>query len=100
MSNEPNTPKEELTAGSGLSVRLGAAENMDWRNNLSDLPDFDKACLIYETLPTGETVIHRKIIPFVKCEPMKGSDPVAFTDKDGAWFVVYGHEGGPHKSRV
>lgn len=28
--NEPNTPKEEVTAGSGLSARLAAAENMDW----------------------------------------------------------------------
>ncbi len=73
---------------------------MNWRDNLSNLPEFWKSCQVLETLDTGETVMHKKIPKFVKCDPIKGDDPMFFTDKDGSWTVVYGHEGGPHKRRM
>lgn len=71
----------------------------NWRDNLSALPDIATADSSIETLPTGETVQHRKPLKFVP-HSIKGTDPFTFTDKDGSWFVVYGYEGGPHKSRA
>ena len=71
----------------------------DWRDNLSDLPDIADAELFEETLPTGETVVHRRCLKFVKWKK-KDTDPVIFTDAEGSWFVVYGLEGGPYKRRA
>jgi len=72
------------------------AKNM---NNLSSLPDIDEAERKLEVLPTGETVMHRKTLPFVQYS-VKSNDPFMFTDSEGSWFVIYGHEGGPHKKRI
>jgi len=69
----------------------------DWRDNLSALPNIDECTT--ELLPNGDKVIRRKPVKFVPFE-FKGTDPFMFTDADGHWFVVYGHEGGPHKRRA
>lgn len=71
----------------------------DWRDNLSALPDIQDAESEIEILPTGHAVRVRKALKFVPF-PVKSDDPAMFTDKDGAWFVVYGMEGGPHKRRA
>lgn len=71
----------------------------DWRENLSALPDIDKAMEHRAIGDDGVTVIHRRplaMVPF----PMKSSDPAAFTDADGSWVVIYGYAGGPHKRRM
>ena len=70
----------------------------DWRDNLSALPDFFGVCQERRISDTGETVLYRKTPLFVVWD-YSASDPLLFSDEDGAWQVVYGHEGGPHKER-
>jgi hypothetical protein len=64
---------------------------------LSALPEFQDYEL--ETLPTGETIRHRKVRKFVMYKP-KDDDVLLFHDKDGSWFVVYHLEGGPYKRKA
>jgi hypothetical protein len=73
--------------------------DIDWRNNLSALPDIAKAENVLVILENGDTVIKRKILKFVQFK-IKETDPVMFSDSEGSWFVVYGLEGGPYKRRA
>ena len=71
----------------------------NWKDNLSALPDIQAAETEIETLPNGHTVLHMKALKFVPFM-FTEDDPFMFTDQDGSWFVVYCHEGGPHKRRA
>lgn len=64
--------------------------------NLSELPDYDRACEKLELLEDGTTVIHRTIPKFIG-HKIEGSDVALFHDEDGSWMVMYGYEGGPYK---
>ncbi len=57
---------------------------IDWRANLSALPDVSK----FNTAP--EMVVRAQ-------EP---GDPTLFWDTNGTWVVVYGLQGGPYKRRM
>lgn len=90
-------PYEHIEEKETLIAQSSA--NGDWRRNLSALPDIAELEQVIETLSTGETVIHRKVLPFVAWH-YNPKDIFMFTDHEGQWFVVYGHEGGPHKRRA
>jgi len=66
---------------------------------LSSLPDISELECEIETLPNGESILHRKTLSFVQHE-YNPNDIVMFADDKGTWFVVYGYEGGPHKRRA
>ena len=103
-----NWGRNVLLTRPGRDVLLelrGGAERTDemkltnWRDNLSNLPDIADAERIVETLPTGETVVHRRVLP-IKPMKLSGDDPLMFVDSEGSWFVDYLHEGGPYKRRA
>jgi hypothetical protein len=70
----------------------------DWQEHLSDLPELED--YVEEMQPDGSLVRFRKIYPVDLFGGRHAKDPFAFSNEEGAWYVVYGYEGGPHKVRA
>ena len=67
------------------------------KEQLSSLPEFQ--AYEVETLPTGETIRHRRVARF-SAYKLQGDDIIFFHDETGSWFVDYQLEGGPYKRRA